>query len=150
MSEAVEYLVNTASEAQITEHLVRCDADFVPSLSSRVTIGDYARKLSGKAMRFEAWSAGTLVGLVAAYCNDRETRIAYISSVSVLKEWMGKGISARLLKQCVRHAEESNMRQISLQVASGNTPAIGLYEKSGFAVGEANGPFISMTRQLRN
>jgi hypothetical protein len=68
MNEAVEYLSNNASEAQIAGHLSRCDADFVPSLSGRVDINDYAKKIVNKAMRFEAWSGGELVGLVAAYC----------------------------------------------------------------------------------
>ena len=146
MSVAVEYLKNNASEVQIIEHLSRCNADFVPLLSGRIDINDYAKKIASKAIRFEAWSGGKLVGLVAAYCNDRETRIAYITSVSVLKAWTGKGIAARLMSQCAEHAKASGMRQISLEVASDNTPAIKLYEKSGFVASEANAPFIIMDR----
>lgn len=149
MSAAVEYLSTKASEAQIAEHLSRCDADFVPPLSGRVEIKAYAKKIASKATRFEAWSASTLVGLVAAYCNDRENRIAYITSVSVLKTWTGKGIAARLMSQCVEHAKASGMRQISLEVASDNTPAIRLYEKSGFIVGKGSAPFVSMNLYLK-
>jgi ribosomal protein S18 acetylase RimI-like enzyme len=144
MSTAIAYLSNRASEAQIAEHLSRCDSDFVPPLSARVDIGDYASKIANKAARFEAWSDGTLVGLIAAYCNDQENHIAYITSVSVLKEWTGKGIAARLVARCVAHAKVLGMRQVSLEVASGNTPAIKLYEKSGFIAGEANGSSTSM------
>ena len=144
MSAVVEYLSNKASEAEIAEHLSRCDADFVPFLSDRVEINDYAKKIASKATRFEAWSGGTLVGLVAAYCNDQGKHIVYITSVSVLREWMGKGISARLMRQCIEHAKVSGMRQISLEVASDNTPAIRLYEKNGFVAGEAKAPFVSM------
>ena len=150
MSAAVEYLSNKASEAEIAEHLSHCDADFVPPLSGRVEINDYAKKIANKATRFEAWSGGTLVGLVAAYCNDQEKRIAYITSVSVLKEWMGKGIAARLMSQCIEHAKASGMRQISLEVASDNAPAIRLYEKSGFVAGKANAPFVSMNLYLKS
>ena len=149
MSELVEYDLNKASEAEIAEHLLCCDADFVPSLSSRVEINDYARKIAGKATRFEAWSGGMLVGLVAAYCNDQEKHIAYITSVSVLREWMGKGIAANLMKQCIEHAETSGMWQISLEVASDNTPAIKLYEKSGFVAGKMNAPFVTMDLYLK-
>ena len=149
MSELVEYDLNKASEAEIAEHLLCCDADFVPSLSSRVEINDYARKIAGKATRFEAWSGGMLVGLVAAYCNDQEKHIAYITSVSVLREWMGKGIAANLMKQCIEHAETSGMWQISLEVASDNTPAIKLYEKSGFVAGKVNAPFVTMELNLK-
>lgn len=149
MSELVEYDLNKASEAQVAEHLLRCDADFVPPLSGRVEIRDYAQKVAGKAMRFEAWSGGTLVGLVAAYCNDQEKRIAYLTSVSVLKAWAGKGIAASLMKLCIDYSKTSGMRQISLEVARDNTPAIKLYEKSGFVAGKVNAPFVTMNLYLK-
>ncbi len=148
MSEAVEFGSNKATEAQIAEHLSHCDADFVPRLSSRVEMVEYARKIAEKAMRFEAWSGDKLVGLVAAYCNDRERRIAYITSVSVLRGWMGKGIAASLMKQCIEYAKTSGMRQVSLDVASANAPAVGLYEKSGFVAGKVNGSSVTMDLNL--
>src|SRR5882672_4187541 len=134
MNATIGYLLNKASVAQIAEHLSRCDADFVPPLSGRVEIEGYARKIASKATRFEAWSRGTLVGLVAAYCNDREKRIAYITSVSVLREWTGMGIAADLMNRCAEYARASAMRQVSLEVAGDNSPAIKLYEESGFVV----------------
>ena len=150
MSVAVEYLSNKATAAEIVEHLSCCDTDFVPSLSGRVEIDDYANKIASKATRFEAWSGGMLVGLVAAYCNDHEKRIAYITSVSVLKAWTGKGIAAKLMKLCVEHAKASEMRQISLEVASDNTLAIKLYEQSGFVAGKANTSFVTMDLYLKS
>jgi len=106
MSAVAEYLSNKASVVEIAEHLSCCDADFVPPLSSRVEINSYAKKIVSKATRFEAWSEGTMVGLAAMYCNDLENRIAYITSVSVLKEWMGKGIAARLMNLCIKYAAD--------------------------------------------
>lgn len=150
MSAAVEFLLNAASAAQIADHLLCCDADFVPPLSGRVEINGYAQKIASKATRFEAWSGGTLVGLVAAYCNDPGKRIAYITSVSVLREWTGNGIVAHLMSQCVEHAKALGMRQIGLEVSSDNTPAIRLYEKSGFIAGKANAPFVSMNLYLKS
>lgn len=150
MSESIEFRSNRASEAQLTEHLSRCDAEFVPPLSGRIEINNYAKKIASKATRFEAWSGDKLVGLVAAYCNDQEQRIAYITSVSVLREWTGKGIAAHLVGQCIKHAEVSGMRQISLEVASDNTPAIKLYERSGFVVETAKTPFATMNLCLKS
>jgi len=149
MRNLVEYLMNKTSEVDIVKHLRACDADFVPPLSGRVEVKDYAQKIASNATRFEAWSGGTLVGLVAAYCNDYESRIAYITSVSVLKAWTDKGIAARLVGKCVEHAKVLGMRQISLEVASDNTPAIRLYEKNGFVAGKANASFITMDLYLK-
>ena len=150
MSGVVEYLTNKASAVEIAEHLSCCDADFVPPLSGRVEITGYANKIVGRATRFEAWSGGALVGLVAVYCNDLENCIAYITSASLLKAWTGKGIAARLVGQCVEHAKALGMRQISLEVASGNTSAIRLYEKNGFGAGKASTPFVSMSLYLNS
>jgi ribosomal protein S18 acetylase RimI-like enzyme len=150
MSELIEYRMNKASETEIAEHLRTCDAEFVPPLSGRVKIKDYAKKITSNASRFEAWSGDTLVGLLAAYCNDQVNRIAYITSVSVLREWQGKNIAASLMSQCLKHARTTGMRQISLQVAWDNTPAIKLYEKNGFVTVKANKPFVSMNRYLSN
>ena len=149
MNVDIGYLVNTASEVVIAEHLLFCDGDFVPTLSERVEIPDYAQKIISKATRFEAWSNGTLVGLVAAYCNDQETRIAHITSVSVLKEWTGKGLAASLINHCVAYAKAAGMRQIGLEVAAANVPAIKLYEKSGFVMGKLGVPLIPMTLDLK-
>lgn len=149
MSAVVEYLSNKASVAEIAEHLSRCDADFVPPLSGRIEISDYAEKIASKAMRFEAWSGGTLIGLVAAYCNNREQRTAYVTSVSVLKAWAGKGIATYLVEQCIEYAKALGMWQISLEVASANMPAIRLYEKNGFIAAKANAPFVGMALYLK-
>jgi len=134
MTKAIEYLSNSGSEVELAEHLTRCDADFIPRLSARVVISDYAQKLADSAVRFEAWSDDTLVGLVAAYCNDIEEGIAFITSVSVLRGWMGKGIGARLVEECIAHAAALGMRQVALEVSSENQSAIRLYEKRGFSV----------------
>jgi len=150
MSELVEYRLNKASESEIAEHLLCCEADFVPPLSSRVDIKDYAQKIANKATRFEAWSDCTLVGLVAAYCNDRENCIAYITSVSVLREWTSKGIAARLMTKCIESAKASCMRQVSLEVAVDNMPAIKLYKKSGFVAGKADRSSVTMNLYLES
>jgi len=150
MSASVEYLVDRASSAEIAEHLLCCDADFVPPLSGRVAIPDYAKKIASKATRFEAWSNGTLVGLVAAYCNDHDTLIVHITSVSVLKEWTGKGIAKNLIDRCVAHAKAAGMHHVGLEVAADNIPAIKLYEKSGFVAASLDMPFIPMKLNLKD
>ena len=150
MSVVVDYLSNKASEAEIAEHLLRCDTDFVPRLSGRVEIMDYAQKIANKATTFEAWSGGTLIGLAAAYCNHQENRIAYITSVSVLKDWTCKGIAAVLVDRCIDHAQVYGMWLIRLEVAADNTPALKLYKGCGFVEDKANGPFVGMNLCLKN
>jgi 2-polyprenyl-3-methyl-5-hydroxy-6-metoxy-1,4-benzoquinol methylase len=132
----------------IAEHLSGCDTDFSPPLSTRVEIRVYAQKLASQATRFEAWSNGSLIGLVAVYCNDRERQVAYLTSVSLSKLWTGKGIAGTLLDQCVEHAKAVGMRLINLEVAEDNISAIKLYRKIGFIVSKANGSVVSMSLHL--
>jgi ribosomal protein S18 acetylase RimI-like enzyme/SAM-dependent methyltransferase len=132
MKEQVELFLNKATELQIAEHLFLCDAEFVPPLRSRVEIGGYARKITQYATRFEAWSNGALVGLVAAYCNDRQQRLAHITTVSVLRNWQGKRIARRLLDKCRSYAKANGFERVRLEVNELNVRATSLYEKLGF------------------
>jgi ribosomal protein S18 acetylase RimI-like enzyme len=137
MNVMVVYALNKATEAEICNHLSSCDAEFVRDLTERgVDIAEYGKKIHTRAVRFEAWSDDVLVGLVAAYCNDLTKQMAYITSVSVLNQWQGKGIAAQLIRRSIEHAESLGMKGISLEVAGDNMPAIGLYEKYGFVLEE--------------
>ena len=146
----VEYLTNKADEKAINNHLSSCNANFTPPLSDRVDIHDYVKKIATKTTRFEAWSNGTLVGLLAAYCNNQDHRIAYITSVSVLNEWSGIGIAASMMRRCIIHMEALGMSRIFLEVARDNIPAIRLYEKSGFVADNTNTPFVTMILYLKS
>lgn len=150
MSPSIEYLLNKASVTQIKDHLTNCEANFIPPLSDRLEIDDYAHKIVSNATRFEAWSDGTLVGLVAAYCNDQEKCIAYITNVSVLQAWTNIGIAARLLGQCIEFVKTAGMRQISLEVNRENSPAIKLYENSGFITRKSDTPLVIMNLFLHS
>lgn len=150
MTAVIEYACNKASPAELVQHLLCCDSNFTPPLSARLEIIDYSKKISSKATRFEAWAGNWLVGLVAAYCNDHKTHVVYITSVSVLKERMGEGIAAYLMTKCVENARALGMRQISLEVASDNIPAVNLYKKIGFVTENTNGLFVIMRMYLKN
>ncbi|HME37350.1 MAG TPA: GNAT family N-acetyltransferase [Steroidobacteraceae bacterium] len=144
----IEYRVDTASAAQVSLHLEQCDANFVPALSGRVDVNAYAAKICGNAVRFEAWSNHVLIGLLAAYCNDDERRVAFITSVSIVADRTGEGIATRLLRHCIDYVKLQRMRRISLEVAGGHRSAIQLYEKCGFTAGEAQGSMILMHLDL--
>jgi ribosomal protein S18 acetylase RimI-like enzyme/SAM-dependent methyltransferase len=128
----LRYAVDTASVGQVADHLRSCDAGFVPPLSTRIEIDSYAKKIATHATRFEAWSNGTLVGLVAAYFGDAELSAAHITNVSVWGPWADQGIATRLLQHCVDHGKRSGTRVLTLEVSAGNAAARRLYAKAGF------------------
>ena len=133
----------------VGNHLRACNDYFIPPLNGRVEVNDYAKKITTKATKFEAWSAGKMIGLVAVYCNDHTDYIAHVTNVSVLKQWMGKGIARTLMSQAIEHLNEIGMRQINLEVAMANNAAISLYRKSGFCRCKVNGSFLTMSLFLK-
>ena len=139
MNGQIELCLNEASEAEIADHLSSCDDSFIPALSGRVEIISYAQKIASKATRFEAWADDTLVGLVAAYCNDTEHRTAYITSVSVVTGWRGKGVALRLLERCIARTKELGFDYIELEVDSRNISAVKLYGRKGFMIDKVDG-----------
>ena len=144
MNDTILYLQNKATKNEIVEHLKKCDANFVPPLSQRVELNEYGTKIFNNAERFEAWSKETLVGMVAAYCNDPEHRLGYITSVSVLDELKGQGIVSRLMEECIGFVKSAGCQQLGLEVERDNTDAIRLYVKKGFVSDKVNGSVVTM------
>jgi 2-polyprenyl-3-methyl-5-hydroxy-6-metoxy-1,4-benzoquinol methylase len=142
------YTSATASRDEIHLHLMKCDSHFSPPLSSRVNLLEYSDKLFAKAVSFEAWDEGILVGMVNAYLNSSETRHGYITNVSILEEYKGKGIASSLLKMCLAYAREHEYNRITLEVSSENFPAIKLYSKSGFKVTQKCGDSLMMEYEI--
>ena len=140
-------MVDTATTGQIAEHLMRCDGDFIPPLNSRTEIADYANKISKKAVRFEAWGAGSLVGLVAAYCNDVTRSHAFITSVSVEPAYRRAGIASELVTRCITHAARLGFTGVELEVDRANDGAIDLYLKRGFVFRTAGDRVVVMSME---
>jgi ribosomal protein S18 acetylase RimI-like enzyme len=145
MSASVVFATNRATVSQIAEHLSRCDDTFVPPLSSRTDIGAYARKIGEHAECFEAWASGTLVGLVAAYCNDAERLGAYVTSVSVEPGFWGSGIASGLMARCIESMTRKGFVRIELEVDVANDAAIALYARHGFSIQDSRGRTVVMS-----
>ena len=149
MTGTPRYTVDESSGADIAAHLQSCNANFIAALNERIPIADYARKLARHATRFEAWSDGNLVGLLAVYANDYERGFAHISNVSVLPGWQGMGIALAMLDQAVRRVNSLGFHTIGLEVEVNNQPARRLYERHDFAIGDRNGRFAKMSLNLK-
>lgn len=134
-----------AGAGELARLLRACDADFVPPLSARVDIDAYAAKLAAQALLVQARDDdGALAGLVAIYCNDHDTGIAYISNVCVAPAHTRRGIAGRLLDQALARARAAGMRGARLTVHANNAGALALYRKHGFMQQGRTGPELSM------
>jgi 2-polyprenyl-3-methyl-5-hydroxy-6-metoxy-1,4-benzoquinol methylase len=149
MSQGVAYRQDAAGAAQLQALLARCDALFVPPLSSRVDLADYAAKIARHARRFEAWDGGQPVALVAMYCNDTGQRTAFVTSVSVAPGFERRGIAGTLLAQAIDAARAAGMDTLALEVDAANLAALALYRKHGLRRRAQDGATIRMSLDLR-
>lgn len=137
-----------ASTEQIAAHLDQCTDQFVPALKQRVDLSEYSRKIFEKSVTFEAWHQEGLIGLLAAYFNDPDKKFGFITSVSVLDAFVGKGIASALLKQCEHYAREHGFSALRLEVSAKNSRAIHLYRKHGFSTYEQKAGSLYMKRDI--
>lgn len=137
---------NTASAAEIAAHLRGCDACFVPPLSERVAIDDYAQKLTAHAERVELWADGVLVGLAAFYGNQPPD--AFLSNISVLPAWQKRGLARQMLTECVARARGLNLATMRLEVSSQHEAALTLYHAQGFTITDTTAGVTRMARAL--
>lgn len=132
MMDIIKYTINESRSSDIEEHLIKCSENFVPSLDSYVDIPSYAIKLEKFADTFEAWYKSELICLIACYLNDRERGDGFITNVSTIKHFQGKGIARKILVDLFNYATQKNFNTLSLEVHKNNLKAIDFYTKIGF------------------
>jgi|JI9StandDraft_2_1071091.scaffolds.fasta_scaffold11638_2 ribosomal protein S18 acetylase RimI-like enzyme len=122
---------NKSSAASVLQHLEIADTQFIPPLSEKVELAQYAKKIYDLATRFEAWEGALLIGLIAVYKN-KETNSLFITNVSVLPGYKNEGVAKRLMLDTFMFAKSNNFSKISLEVNAYNSIACKFYEKFGF------------------
>jgi ribosomal protein S18 acetylase RimI-like enzyme len=143
----IRYKIKTAVAKDILVHLAECSENFSPPLMKRVDLEEYSGKLFEKSVTFEAWKEFSLVGLIAVYFNEFDSS-AFITNVSVLRNFMGLGVASKLLEQCIEYAARKSFEEIKLEVNAESIYAIKLYGKFDFTVDSVNGDFLIMKLKL--
>ena len=144
----IEIKINSVSLESLIDFYNENDNCFNPPLNAQVdSIEGYARKLKNNAILFEAWDNEKLTGLVAAYFNNYENKIGFITSVIVSLKYQNKGIAKTLLKNAIDFARDKGFEKIQLEVYKENESVISLYKKTGFA--EKEQKMIQMELDLK-
>lgn len=122
---------DTSTRADIERHLASTDTLFTPPLTERVDVRSYAAKIRERARTVEAWDDEELVGLVAAYF-DSGARACFVTNVSVLSTYTGRGVATRLLGELMEMAKQEGIAAVTLEVSSQSVSALALYRKFDF------------------
>ena len=114
--------------------LEKIDAQLPTPLSSRVDLNTYADKVltHGKVLAVE--ENNRIVSALLFYCNDRESRNAYITLLGTLAGHEGKGLGRKLMREMETVARQENMKRIFLDTEKGNSHAIAFYSRCGYLI----------------
>ena len=73
-----------------------------------------------------------IIGMANLYCNNYDTKEAYLNNVELLKEYRGIGLSKLIVEKAICVAKDNNFLSIKLNVEESNLIAVNLYKKYGF------------------
>ena len=99
---------------------------------------DFFLKLDQNAEFLKYYFDDNLAGFIACYCNNYETRRAFISLVLIDKLYRGKGISKKIFSQLFTLLKEKDFKTCSLEVRRDNVNALNLYKLLGFECVESS------------
>lgn len=116
----------------ILDERARPDAHFLEG----VDIDRYLAKLGDNAEIVSDSVSGRCRGFVAFYCNDTNTRQAYITLVLVDPNHRRLGLGRALVAFVLSVAKQRGFRSCRLEVSKRNQPAYDMYLAQGFRVVE--------------
>lgn len=126
----IVYRINTAKYEDIYNHLENVKDLFFFRLAYRVSIKDYAKKITLYAQKIEAWQNGELIGLLAYYVSD-DDREVFVTNISVYERFQNKGIGASMMLQLKTIAKEKYVDKIKLECAR-ELKILNFYKRNGF------------------
>ncbi len=134
----------------LTAVISKLEQNLVPSLCERnINLIDYSNKLFKYGKIWAHYNFGTPISIIGGYFNDYIEYTAYISILSVNKEYRGKKIGYSLMKKAEDYSRNCGMKKIKLEVRKENIVAQRFYEKLGYRIiGEATNTSFYMSKDL--
>ncbi|MDY0029181.1 MAG: GNAT family N-acetyltransferase [Pseudobdellovibrionaceae bacterium] len=147
-SSGLSYTQNESRMWHLVSHFQSLDKAFKDELLARTSIEEYTVKLVEKSCRYEVWDQDRLVGILAVYFNRERMPFVYISNISVLSDYQGKGIAKTLLSKLVDYARKSGLLYVELEVSADNNRAQAFYRKQGFVEAERKTGILKLRLNL--
>lgn len=108
-------------------------------------IKKYLLKIDKFSVFEKYYIENNLAGFVSFYCNNEETKEAFITLVLVDKNYRGMSIAQKLIIEVIDIIKEKGFLKCTLEVKADNLNAIKLYSKIGFSENYRKGNIISMS-----
>lgn len=119
------------SQVDIQQYFEK-NVDMLQEMFERVDLVEFSEKISTNAVHFEVRDQDELVGFMAAYYNDEESKVAYITTISISPKYQGQGLGKKLLVEGIEYARQKRFLFVRLQVRKANSLALKFYESFDF------------------
>jgi len=123
---------------QLYEFLLQLDPRMPTPLHEIVDIGEYAEKVLRLGHAAVIEQDGRIVCAACFYCNDTQTKSAYLSVLGTLSGHESKGYAAACLALAERVSAEHGMAFLRLDAVAANTRAVRFYHYHGYRTEHAD------------
>lgn len=111
-------------------------------------LSNLAIKFAKNAVFISILDNEKVVGYAAFYCNNLESKMAFLSMIIIDRDYQGKGCGHMLMDKVCQIAHENGMHSIRLNVANRNINAIRFYEKIKFSIISKSETIMIMEKDL--
>lgn len=130
--EYLQLTIPKIEKGDLLKFLEEVNHEFTPSLDDKVVLREYATKIQEQASVMIETDRSGICGMVVFYCNNQETKLAYISLVGVSTRARSQGIASRLVKSVCEYINTKEFYKIGIH--SNNQSAIRIYQQLGFSI----------------
>ncbi len=105
---------------------------FVPPLTGRVDIPQFASKIACNAEQFWVYAGDVKAGFMACYFNHPDKEFGFVASFSIIPKFQNMGMGKALIREAISFGVRNHFRKLRLEVQQGNDRAEAFYSQLGF------------------
>lgn len=130
--EYISYSNKSLTSGVIRDFLLKNNEEHFEKLTDLVDLKMYAKKLSEKSVNFNIFYESELVGFAGCYFNDLNKNEAYLSCISILRDFQGFRLGSNLILQIINYGRLKNFNRIVIRPKCKNHGLIKFLEKNEF------------------
>ncbi|MBS4982364.1 MAG: GNAT family N-acetyltransferase [Lachnospiraceae bacterium] len=138
----IEHDILPHSTQRLEKILRKLDEELIPKLSERVSVKEYAAKLTVHAEIYYVVEHGEDIANAAVYMNEKGK--GFISSFGVLPKYQRIGAGRILMRRILCDAKQKGIEELSLEVFDENERAVRFYYAQGFVAEGKKGKWLRM------
>lgn len=126
------------STEKLFDFLQGIDTCMPTPLHKIVDLKEYAEKIMHFGQAAVIMQAGQVVCAACFYCNDQQTKCAYLSLLGTLPGYEGQGYASSCLSLAEQHSAANGMVSLRLDAVPENTRAVRFYQYHNYQIERAD------------